>query len=189
MTVRPLFLSLLPFIKTKGSEMNTDLSGTFALSHWTKFQTLSPTERRTTCTLCRHPLNLTDLHSFALCPLSDCSAFAHLTCLATHFLSTDEPGRVVPLEGTCPACERAVEWGLVARGLEAIVRGFEGEFDPKKRGRKGKKGRVVDEEGEGGEGVTGSEEGLTTTTTEDTQSEEEVLRADKGKGKVRSFLL
>lgn len=165
-----------------------DLSGTFALSHWTKFQKLSPTERRTACTLCRHLFNLTDLYSFALCPLSDCSAFAHLTCLATHFLSTDEPGRVVPLEGTCPACERAVEWGLVARGSEAIVRGFEGEFEPKKRGRKGKKGRVGDEDGEAREGVTGSEEGLT-TTTEETQSEEEVLRANKGKGKVFSFLL
>lgn len=68
------------------------------------------------------------------------------------------------------------------------MRGFEGEFEPKKRGRKGKKGRVGDEDGEGGEGVTGSEEGLT-TTTEETQSEEEVLRADKGKGKVSSFLL
>lgn len=56
--------------------------------------------------------------STALCPNTNCTAYAHLTCLSNSFLATtNEVATIlIPRGGTCAACKSYILWGDVIRG-------------------------------------------------------------------------
>ncbi|KZF20319.1 hypothetical protein L228DRAFT_240854 [Xylona heveae TC161] len=62
------------------------------------------------CALCRGKLRASN-DFILICPKDHCRASSHLSCLSSHFLSTeDDPDTVLPISGTCPSCKAQLQW-------------------------------------------------------------------------------
>ena len=60
----------------------------------------------------------------AVCPQTSCHCISHLSCLATRFLNASgEPDCLVPMHGTCPACETDIQWPVIMQELSLRRRG------------------------------------------------------------------
>ncbi|OJD13369.1 hypothetical protein AJ78_06181 [Emergomyces pasteurianus Ep9510] len=77
------------------------------------------------CGVCKQELNLThDL--IAVCSHNLCSCASHLLCLSSHFLEARGfGGKLVPREGTCPACQNKLEWPTLMKEITLRLRGQE----------------------------------------------------------------
>lgn len=76
-----------------------------------------------------------------VCPLDDCRAASHITCLSSRFLPLDKfTGAVIPTEGPCPACKESIRWVDLVKELTLRTRGAKevGRLMKKPRGRKRK---------------------------------------------------
>lgn len=59
-----------------------------------------------------------------VCPQTPCHCTSHMVCLSTLFLrAADDPDRLVPLHGVCPACEQTVQWPVIMQELTLRRRG------------------------------------------------------------------
>jgi structure-specific endonuclease subunit SLX1 len=75
------------------------------------------------CTLCKGSVS-PSAEQIVVCPHSDCRGTSHLLCLSTKFLEyADEPNLLVPAQGICPSCEKAVQWPMMMRELSFRNRG------------------------------------------------------------------
>lgn len=69
------------------------------------------------CTVCKGSVS-PDTEQIVVCPHPDCRGTSHLLCLSTKFLdATSEPDLLVPAQGTCPSCEKVVQWPTMMREL------------------------------------------------------------------------
>jgi hypothetical protein len=50
----------------------------------------------------------------ALCPHESCASLFHLTCLSSRLEQSDS---ILPVNGTCPVCQKEILWGDVIRGV------------------------------------------------------------------------
>ena len=116
--------------------------------HVEKSQTLLATPQD--CTLCSSPLPLSGASTLT-CPSYSCTSKYHLTCLATHFLNTENsketsdtattPPSLLPTIGSCPTCHTSLHWRDLVQELSLRMRGskeLEIMFKPP-RTRKGRK--------------------------------------------------
>ena len=59
-----------------------------------------------------------------VCPVPDCQAASHITCLSSRFLARDDPTEaVIPTEGSCPACKEVVQWMDLVKEMSLRTRG------------------------------------------------------------------
>ncbi|KAI8608462.1 hypothetical protein BC830DRAFT_1072014 [Chytriomyces sp. MP71] len=61
----------------------------------------------------RHGTSFGDITiaSFVICSTPRCSMISHIECIAHHFLRVEHGLQLVPVRGSCPACEHVLEWG------------------------------------------------------------------------------
>nr|ACO15278.1 Structure-specific endonuclease SLX1 [Caligus clemensi] len=64
------------------------------------------------CSVCFSEIDSPD--ELVKCISPKCSAAAHITCLANHFL-VNEPEKMIPVSGKCPVCDLDVLWGDIIR--------------------------------------------------------------------------
>ncbi|KAK1924355.1 hypothetical protein DB88DRAFT_490085 [Papiliotrema laurentii] len=66
------------------------------------------------CALCNGDINENNHLEYALCPaaLTECTAMAHLLCMAR----SQPRSQLLPRHIQCPGCSEIVEWGQVVRG-------------------------------------------------------------------------
>lgn len=72
------------------------------------------------CTLCSHDM-AHDEGLFTICPNPTCQSATHLTCLSKHFLKGQDA--ILPVRGTCPACQAELRWIDVIKELTLRMRG------------------------------------------------------------------
>ena len=88
-----------------------------------------------TCTLCSSSLPLSGASTLT-CPSSSCTSKTHLTCLATHFLNTENNSKktstnntptptpsLLPTTGSCPSCHTPLQWRDLVQELSLRMRG------------------------------------------------------------------
>lgn len=63
-------------------------------------------------TLCKICFDFVTPDDCVSCISPNCRFVGHLKCLARLFL---EPGHYVPIQGTCPSCQKIVLWGDLIR--------------------------------------------------------------------------
>jgi structure-specific endonuclease subunit SLX1 len=69
------------------------------------------------CAACKGSVS-PSTEQIVVCPQADCRGTSHLLCLSTNFLdAAGEPDLLVPTQGTCPSCEKAVQWPMMMREL------------------------------------------------------------------------
>jgi structure-specific endonuclease subunit SLX1 len=90
-----------------------------------KAQTLLATPQK--CTLCSRAIPTSGASSL-ICSSPSCNSITHLTCLATHFLTTeressDSTPSILPTSGTCPSCSTPLLWQTLAQELSLRMRG------------------------------------------------------------------
>jgi structure-specific endonuclease subunit SLX1 len=82
-------------------------------------------EQEGKCVVCHEPLESgKGLH--VICNNHGCEGVGHLACWSQHLLSSCEQGEdvdILPLEGACPKCHGAVDWGLMMKELTLRTRG------------------------------------------------------------------
>jgi structure-specific endonuclease subunit SLX1 len=104
-----------------------------------------------TCTLCSSSLPLSGASTLT-CPSASCTSKTHLTCLATHFLNTENNGKktatnnnptptpsLLPTTGSCPSCNTPLHWRDLVQELSLRMRGskeLEVLFKPPRKTRK-----------------------------------------------------
>ncbi|KAK3297403.1 structure-specific endonuclease subunit SLX1 [Chaetomium fimeti] len=87
-----------------------------------KGQEIFEFERQGRCLVCREEMKAGEgLH--ALCTHDGCDGVGHVSCWGRHFLKNDEAGSIVPVQGHCPKCKKAVDWGDMMKELTLRVRG------------------------------------------------------------------
>lgn len=60
----------------------------------------------------------------AVCPQTACHCISHLSCLSARFLdAAGDPDCLVPMHGTCPACEKDIQWPVIMQELSLRRRG------------------------------------------------------------------
>lgn len=65
-----------------------------------------------------------DAEMVVVCPENNCDSTTHLMCLSNQFLgSANDPDRLVPRSGPCPACYKTVQWPLMMQELTLRKRG------------------------------------------------------------------
>lgn len=77
----------------------------------------------TKCAVCTKHV---DQHTgmILVCPVDDCRAASHITCLSSRFLALDKlTEAVIPTEGSCPACKETVRWVDLVKELSLRSRG------------------------------------------------------------------
>jgi structure-specific endonuclease subunit SLX1 len=85
------------------------------------------------CTLCSRALPTLGASSL-ICSSPSCNSITHLTCLATHFLTTEKASSgdngdststpsILPTHGTCPSCSTPLLWQTLAQELSLRMRG------------------------------------------------------------------
>ncbi len=86
---------------------------------------------RLDCFLCRKEILKEQIlfdKVLSVCKCISCSVLCHLSCMARHFLSTNEEAfatqstkqleQLIPVDGDCPRCECHLMWGdLIRRGV------------------------------------------------------------------------
>jgi structure-specific endonuclease subunit SLX1 len=94
-----------------------------------KAKTLLATPQK--CTLCSRAIPTLGASSL-ICSSPSCNSITHLTCLATHFLTTEEKSSdsdstgtpsILPTSGTCPSCSTPLLWQTLAQELSLRMRG------------------------------------------------------------------
>ena len=76
-----------------------------------------------------------------VCPVDDCRAASHMTCLSSRLLALDKhTDAVIPTAGPCPACQKTVQWVDLVKELSLRTRGSKeiGRLMKKPKGRKPK---------------------------------------------------
>ncbi|KAK9850992.1 hypothetical protein MYU51_011125 [Penicillium brevicompactum] len=69
------------------------------------------------CTVCNQSVT-PNTEQIVVCPQPDCRGTSHLLCLSSSFLvATNEPDLLVPAQGSCPLCEKIVQWPTMMREL------------------------------------------------------------------------
>jgi structure-specific endonuclease subunit SLX1 len=69
------------------------------------------------CKCCNGPVS-PDKEQILVCPQPDCRGTSHILCLSTKFLdAANDPDRLTPVEGTCPACATVVQWSVLMQEL------------------------------------------------------------------------
>ncbi|KAJ5318036.1 hypothetical protein N7508_002544 [Penicillium antarcticum] len=69
------------------------------------------------CKCCDGPVS-PDEEQIVVCPEPDCRGTSHILCLSTKFLdATNDLDRLTPVQGTCPACSRVVQWPVMMKEL------------------------------------------------------------------------
>lgn len=59
-----------------------------------------------------------------VCPQTRCHCISHMVCLSARFLrAANDPDRLVPLHGLCPACDQTVQWPVIMQELTLRRRG------------------------------------------------------------------
>ncbi|OAX85407.1 hypothetical protein ACJ72_00218 [Emergomyces africanus] len=78
------------------------------------------------CGVCKKELNL-EHDLIAVCSHNLCRCACHLLCLSLHFLEATSgfDGKLVPREGTCPACQNKLEWPILMKEITLRLRGQE----------------------------------------------------------------
>jgi structure-specific endonuclease subunit SLX1 len=103
------------------------------------------------CTLCSSSLPLSGASTLT-CPSASCTSKTHLTCLATHFLNTENNSKkiaannnptptpsLLPTTGSCPSCHATLQWRDLVQELSLRMRGskeLEVLFKPPRKTRK-----------------------------------------------------
>ena len=92
-------------------------------SHLEKGIFLLAESEGTSCAICtEHVDEKTGM--VVVCPVSDCRAASHITCLSSRFLgdqSLVDP--VIPKEGPCPKCNGTLQWVDLVKELSLRIRG------------------------------------------------------------------
>ena len=94
---------------------------TFTSTHLAKHTKLLSQGQTHKCAICAQRIDLvaesTDTMSLYLCPGETCTTFAHLKCIAHHFLNSSSTSfELIPRGGSCPGCKEYVLWGDVIKG-------------------------------------------------------------------------
>ncbi|KKZ68831.1 hypothetical protein EMCG_00002 [[Emmonsia] crescens] len=103
------------------------------------------------CGVCKQRLNLQH-DMIAVCSHNLCRCASHLLCLSSHFLeATGFDGKLVPREGTCPACHKKLEWPILMKEITLRLRGQEEIkrlFRRRRRAEGARKGQSLNSEDE-----------------------------------------
>ncbi|QSS53215.1 GIY-YIG catalytic domain-containing protein [Histoplasma capsulatum var. duboisii H88] len=90
-----------------------------------KSQFLLESEEAIDCGVCKQRLNPRN-DMIAICSHSLCRCASHLLCLSAHFLeAAGFNGKLIPKEGTCPACLGKLEWPTIMKEITLRLRGQE----------------------------------------------------------------
>lgn len=77
----------------------------------------------TKCAVCTEELG-THATTAVVCPSEGCRTASHLTCLAKSFLAENGSDRpVVPVNGSCPSCNAALNWIDLVKEMSLRIRG------------------------------------------------------------------
>lgn len=77
----------------------------------------------TKCAVCTEQVDQ-NTGMIVVCPVDDCRAASHITCLSSRFLALDKlTEAVIPTEGSCPACKKTVRWVDLVKELSLRIRG------------------------------------------------------------------
>lgn len=109
-------------------------------SHVEKSMFLLAEGEGTNCAVCTEHVDQNS-SMIVVCPLDDCRAASHITCLSSRFLALDKiTGAVIPTEGPCPACKETIQWVDLVKELTLRTRGAKevGRLMKKPRGQKSK---------------------------------------------------
>lgn len=83
-------------------------------------------DRDPACDVCRSSVDRTG-SAVVTCPYGRCRSVSHLTCLAGRFIGpsadTDAATAVLPTQGSCPRCKKAVRWIDVVKEASLRERG------------------------------------------------------------------
>ncbi|KAJ9207316.1 hypothetical protein DTO164E3_590 [Paecilomyces variotii] len=112
-------------------------------SYLEKARTVLDDSQNIHCGVCKELLQVKD-QMIVVCPAPSCRSTSHLLCLSNRFLQeSGEPDQMVPLEGTCVACEETVQWPMLMKELTLRSRG-ESDHKPHREqtGRPAKKGNA-----------------------------------------------
>ncbi|OAT04881.1 structure-specific endonuclease subunit SLX1, variant [Blastomyces gilchristii SLH14081] len=86
---------------------------------------LLESEEQIDCGVCKQRLD-SQHDMIAICSHNLCRCASHLLCLASHFLGAAGFGeKLVPREGTCPACRNQLEWPILMKEITLRFRGQE----------------------------------------------------------------
>ena len=108
-------------LKTTHGIAALDIEYLSAKPHVMKSKEIIEFEREGVCAVCQEELEH-EMGIYSVCPSPGCESVTHLTCLSKHFLK-NEPGSIIPVQGTCPSCKSEVVWGDVVKELSLRMRG------------------------------------------------------------------
>ncbi|KAF2646922.1 GIY-YIG-domain-containing protein [Massarina eburnea CBS 473.64] len=88
------------------------------------------------CSVCSIRMTLSRALTL-ICPVDDCRAISHMSCLSTRFLAEENTKEsLIPIQGTCPTCKTPLQWATLTKELTLRLRGekeMEAMFKPKRR--------------------------------------------------------
>lgn len=108
-------------------------------------------EKAFQCAVCDHRLR-SDQDIIVVCPICDCHAISHITCLSAEFSKGQEQNSVdndiVPTSGNCPSCRQLVQWPVLMKELTLRLRGADEIRKVLRRRRRRDRSAEEGEEGE-----------------------------------------
>ncbi|WBW71032.1 structure-specific endonuclease catalytic subunit Slx1 [Schizosaccharomyces osmophilus] len=83
-----------------------------------KFPSKNKVNRKSICDICLRGLHEGD--SLLYCLYDDCDMTSHTTCLATHYLESEE--HILPVMGRCILCLRNLQWSKLIKTIQNMKR-------------------------------------------------------------------
>ncbi|KAF2743505.1 structure-specific endonuclease subunit SLX1, partial [Sporormia fimetaria CBS 119925] len=94
-----------------------------AKPHVEKVQQLVGEGKSPSCGVCRKPVDMSR-SLVCVCPEDACHSFSHVVCLSKAFLREEgDYSAIIPTRGTCPGCQKSIEWTTLMRELILRTRG------------------------------------------------------------------